>query len=335
MDQKRLLAVCDNDINYALALSSALNSALYGRFEISTFNNIQTLCDHLESNEVDTVIVSESAYDKDMLQVFGVTVLLLKESPDFMDEDVITTDRFQSREKLVGSILEALAESFSGIPTSDYRAAKWKVVGIYSPIRRSLQTNFALSLGQMLGAKSKVLYMNFENFSGFSGWFNTEFKSDIVDLLYFFDCEKEKLSLKLPLMIHKIGDLDILPPAGSYHDTYDVGGAKWIQLFETIGCTSDYEYLILDLTDAMQGLMDVMGYCDRIYTLVKDDIISRAKLAQYEAWMVEHSKADIVGKTLKFDLPQFTDIPADPYMLTHCELAGYVRAIIDDDEIGA
>ena len=81
----------------------------------------------------------------------------------------------------------------------------------------------------------------------------------------------------------------------------------------------------------MNGLLEVMEYCDRVYTLVRDDIISRSKLEQYESWMVEHSRADIMSKTLKFNLPEFTDVPMRPDMFAHSELAGYVKGVIADD----
>ena len=331
----RTIAVCDLDSNYALNLSGALDQALYGQFNITTFTSSSALCEYVAAHDVDTAIISESAYDSDLLQALPVTLILLRENPDFVEERAILINRFQSREDLMESVLKVLPENVHNSSEMRLRTSRWKVIGIYSPIRRCLQTTFGLSLGQLLGADHRVLYMNFENYSGFSGWFNTEFWSDVTDLLYYFDCERDKLSLRIPLMVHSLGDLDILPPSQSYYDTYDRSGSRWVELLKEVEQATDYEYLILDLTDSMNGVIEVLEYCDRIYTMVRDDSISQAKLSQYERWMVEHSKADIVGKTLKFKLPQFDDVPSRADMLTHGELAGYVKAVISDDLIGS
>ncbi|MBQ9334023.1 MAG: hypothetical protein IJS12_06770 [Lachnospiraceae bacterium] len=332
---EKTIAVCDLDPNYALNLSGALDQALYGHFNISTFTSSSALCEYLAAHDVDTAIISESAYDSDLLQALPVTLILLRENPDFVEERAILINRFQSREELMESVLKVLPENVHNSSEMRLRTSRWKVIGIYSPIRRCLQTSFSLALGQMLGAEHKTLYMNFENYSGFSGWFNMEFKNNITDLLYYFDCEREKLTLRISLLVHRIGDLDILPPAGSCYETYDRNGQRWVELMKEMEKATDYEYLILDLTDSMSGVLEVLEYCDRIYTLVRDDAVSSAKLTQYEQWMVEHSRADIVGKTLKFKLPEMTDIPTRPDMLTHSELAGYVRAVINDDVYGS
>ena len=327
----RVIAVCDMDPCYAMNLSGALDEALYGNFKISTFTSSSALCEYVAAHEVDTAIISESSYDSDLMQALPVSLILLRENPDFVEETAILIDRFQSREVLINSVLKVLPEGMNSSSQKRLGSCAWKVIGIYSPIRRCLQTTFALAMGQLLGVDHRVLYMNFENYSGFSGWFNTEFGNDVTDLLYYFDCERDKLSLRIPLMVHRIGNLDILPPAQSYYDTYDRTGSRWVEMFKEVEGATDYEYLILDLTDSMNGLLEVMEYCDRIYTLVRDDIISRSKIEQYENWMVEHSRADIMGKTLKFDLPEFIDVPVKPDMFAHSELAGYVKAVITDD----
>jgi len=332
---ERTIAICDLDPNYALTLSGALDQALYGRYNISTFTSSSALCEYMAAHDVDTAIISESAYDSDLMQALPVTRILLRENPDFVEEDAILIDRFQSREDLMESVLKVLPEGVHNPSAKRLRTSSWKVIGIYSPIRRCLQTTFALTLGQLLGADHKTLYMNFENYSGFSGWFSTEFKNNVTDLLYYFDCERDKLSLRIPLLTHRIGALDILPPAESCYETYDRNGQRWVEMLKEIENATDYEYLILDITDAMCGVLEMMEYCNRIYTLVREDSVSSAKLAQYERWMVEHTEADIVGKTLKFRLPEFSDIPDRPDMFTHSELAGYVRAVINDDIYGA
>lgn len=327
------IAVCDADDGYALALSSALLNELPGDMNVSSFTDLNALIEYSQAHTISVLIITESSFDPELTKTHPGTLIVLRETPDFAPEGAILIDRFQNRSRLISSVMRLLPDRVEGFKGNQLSGRMWKAIGIYSPVRRCLQTTFALSLGQILSEKHRVLYMNFENYSGLSGMINSDFNSNITDLLYFFDCDPDKLAVRLPLMVHKLGSLDILPPAPGYFDTYDRNGGKWVELFNRIREVTDYEYLILDLTDAMCGLLEVMGYCDRIYTCVKKDPISTYKLAEYEKWLVDHSMADLIGKSVRFSFPEFKDLPDDPGLLTRCELAGYVKSIIDEDEL--
>ena len=97
---------------------------------------------------------------------------------------------------------------------------------------------------------------------------------------------------------------------------------------------SGYEYLILDLTDGMGGLFELLSYCFRIYTITKDDGFAMAKMNQYEQALQLNALNGIAEKTVKCRFPVFEKLPADFNLMTHGELAGYARAIIREDLYG-
>lgn len=206
-----------------------------------------------------------------------------------------------------------------------------KIIGNYSPIGRCMQTTFALSMGQILSKKHKTLYLNFESYSGFGYLLNREFASDLTDVLYYFNCEKEKLPYRLEGMIQTINGLDYIPPVLSYRDLAETEGREWIELFREIEKTSKYEYLILDLSDQMKGLFDVLRECFRVFTIVKEDGYAEAKLRQYEEVMKMMNYEDIAVKTKRWSLPEFCRLPPGLGQLTHGEMAAYVKGIIEED----
>lgn len=116
----RTIAVCDLDSNYALNLSGALDQALYGKFNISTFTSSSALCDYLAAHDVETAIISESAYDSDLMQALPVTLILLRENPDFVEEKAILINRFQSREDLMESVLKVFRIVYMTLPYSGF-----------------------------------------------------------------------------------------------------------------------------------------------------------------------------------------------------------------------
>ena len=76
-----------------------------------------------------------------------------------------------------------------------------KVLGVYSPVGRCLKTSFALTIGKLLAQEERVLYLNLEEFSGLSVLMKEEYKSDLSDLLYFYNGGSYN-SLRLSILTH-------------------------------------------------------------------------------------------------------------------------------------
>ena len=69
--------------------------------------------------------------------------------------------------------------------TRSQRLGNVQLIGIYTPVRRCLQTTFSFTLGQLLARRHKVLYLNFECYSGLARMLQREFRTDLSDLIYF------------------------------------------------------------------------------------------------------------------------------------------------------
>ena len=95
-----------------------------------------------------------------------------------------------------------------------------------------------------------------------------------------------------------------------------------------------YEYIILDLDDGINGLFDLLKQCYKIYTITKDDNFAIAKMNQYEQMLKLEELEEIADKTVKCKFPVFHRLPTDLELMTHGELAEYVRSIIEEDIYG-
>ena len=208
---------------------------------------------------------------------------------------------------------------------------KMRIIGIYTPVSRCLQTTFSLTLGQMLARRYKTLYLNFENYSGFSRMLNREFKNDITDLMYYFGCAREKLVYRLESMVETVNKLDFIPPADILHNLTGIRGSQWADLFGEMERTSEYEFLILDLSDSLTDLWEVLRSCDIIYTIQRDEGLSMAKLEQYERALSAMDYGDVSAKTVKWKLPFFKKLPASFEELTYGDLASYIKKEVFKD----
>jgi hypothetical protein len=116
-----------------------------------------------------------------------------------------------------------------------------KIIGVYSPVKRCMQTTFCLALGRILAEESKVLYLNFETFSGFNQIMDRTYRSDITDMMYIYECIPEKFILKLATITEKLDDkLDYIAPSAVFPEMMNIPGRQWTKLLETLRSQSDY-----------------------------------------------------------------------------------------------
>ena len=88
---------------------------------------------------------------------------------------------------------------------------------------------------------------------------------------------------------------------------------------------TDYEYVILDLSDCVRGLMKILRECDEVYTITRTDRMSKAKLEEYERQLGECGYEDIRLKTRWTQLPVFDALPASAGQMSCGPLADYIR----------
>ena len=341
--KQKIFAVCDLEETYAFRMAEYIVDRISMPYVLHLFTKTDELQPFLERQEISVLMIGESAIRQLKIKPTAPNIFVLQENTEesgHVDELLAGTEmgtsykyinKYQNPEQIICELLEQITELKEWGVEKQAQGLKIKIVGIYSPVRRCLQTTFALTMGQLLAREHKVLYLNFECFSGFSNMLHREFPADMMDMVYYFNCAKEKISTRLPSIVQNINGLDFIPPGEANLDMQGITGEKWIELIETIGKISDYEYLILDLTDGMNGLFELLSHCYKIYTITKDDSFAMAKMNQYEKILQLNELNDIADKTVKCRFPFFEKIPSDMNLMTHGELAGYVKAIIKED----
>ena len=146
-----------------------------------------------------------------------------------------------------------------------------------------------------------------------------------MDLMYFLKDDPERFLLKMAAMTEEFGNVKYIPPAYSYEDFMQVSAKQWEKLILTIAQKSDYELLVLDLDDQMQGLFNILNLCTKIYTMTKPDGLAMAKIASYEEMLKMSGKESVLEKTIKCRLPVFKEIPQEVNALSYSQLADYMR----------
>ena len=83
-------------------------------------------------------------------------------------------------------------------------------------------------------------------------------------------------------------------------------------------------------------MFQIMQHCDRIYTPVQEDVISQAKLAQYEKLLRMLDMTDILERTRRLKLPlQMPQKDGDlVQQMVWGEMGDYVRKLLWEEKQG-
>lgn len=325
-----ILAVCDSEAEYAYQLVDYFSNKKGFPFRVQLFTSERTLKEYSAHYPISVALIAEKIFSEEIRKLPIDHLIILGEDYGKEYKDVKILYKYQSSEQIIKELLDWIAlEGILGRAVVDSK--ELKLIGVYSPVGKCLKTSFSFVLGQLLSKKHKVLYLNMESYSGLDRLLQKDFKSDMSELIYYLQNSKEKFIYRMGSMTERAGELDILPPFDSFLDFISVSQEEWIQLFQEIERGSDYEYLILDLSDAVQGLFDILRLCDVVYTLSREDGFAMAKIAQYEEVLRKSNYEDIWKKTKHCTIPAIKNLPPGLLQLTYTELAEYVRERIEED----
>lgn len=325
-----ILAVCDAEEEYASKLADYLNLKEGFPFQVRFFATLEKLIQFCGQQSVDAVLICE-AYRTAICEINRIpSVIVLEEENPAEGRKNAAVCKYQSCESLIKEVLQILAK-LPEVGCHILRNVPLKIIGLYSPVKRSLQTTFGLTLGQLLGKRGKVLYMNMEGFSGLNTMLGRNFQRDLSDLLYYLKNGRQGLTYILGSMIENVNGMDVLPPMLCQMDLVSIEAKVWLQLFSEIEKNSEYEFLILDLSDSVQGLFEILRQCCVVYTMTADDGFAMAKIDQYEQMMKQCRYEDVLNKTNKCILPRFSYLPRQLDRLTVSELAEVVKKCIKED----
>lgn len=331
--QKSILAVCDAEAGYASHFVDYLSQPGIREgfpFEVQAFTDGSAAEQFCDRNRVQFLLVSQPLYETGT-RLKAENILVLTED-GAGPPGVPCVRKYQPMESMVRKIMELSVNSGILFPAAmTDRPGSMKLIGIYSPVRRCLQTTFSFTLGQLLARKHKVLYLNFESFSGLEQMLQREFQTDLSDLIYLLHNRDGRFPYRMEGITQKVNGLDMIPPAFSALDLQKVEKEEWLELFRELEKMGQYEYVILDLSESIQGLFDILKKCVRVYTIIRDDGFAAAKQGQYEALLTSMNCEDILQKTRKCRFPLFRSLPADMENLTRGELAEMTEQLIEDD----
>lgn len=324
--EKDVLVLCDTEEEYAILMTEFIKARKEIPWVIRTYTEVEMMLQEERNQKIAVLVIAESSYTEEVKGLTPGRTVILNESGMLKWGQIPNVCKYQQAESVLREILEVYMEIAECTLPKLVTDSKTKLIGIYSPIKRCLQTSFAMVMSQMLAGKGRTLYLNFEHYAGRTELLGDEQTRDLADLLYFLNTEGEKFRLRMQTIIRQKGQMDYVPPVKSGQNLLTISPREWMKLLQKIAELGIYEYIVLDLSESMQGIFDILRSCIKVFTLVKEDDAAQSKLLQYEQMLALYQYEDVLQKTCKCMPPKFPRLPKTIEEYTKSELADYVRA---------
>ena len=322
---KDILILCDTEEEYAGLLTDYLRGRKDLPWEIRTYTMVDLLLQEERQGQVSMLVVAEGAYSEELQVLQPLRTIILNESGVVKWGQHYQINKYQQADRVLKELLEIYMEiAANGLPNLCCKS-NTRFIGMYSPVKRCLQTSVAMTMSQMLAEEHRTLYLNFEHYAGITELLPEVQSRDMADLLYFLNVEQGKFRLRMQTIVQKKGRLDYVPPMRCGQNLLTVTAAEWMQFIQKLAELGEYEYVILDLSDSIQGLFDILRNCCRVFTLTGEDRIARSKLLQYEQLLSLYEYEDVWQKTCRSAPPHIRRLPEEPEQYVRGELAEFVR----------
>lgn len=325
--EKLKVAIYDRETDYATKLCEFIRTQKRLPWETVLFTEWENL---KEEEKIDILVVAERSFVEEMKSSSIQKIVVLNETGRVHLKQYENIDKYQAADKVYRHLLESYEELSGEEGVLFPSGEQTHFLGVYSPVKRCLQTNFSLTLAQLLAKEHSCLYINLECFWGDLDLFSSSGRKDLGELLYFLDAKQDKFALRMQIMTEKRGNLDYIPPMKTGTDLLSVQAKDWLRLLSKIEKTGLYEFVVMDLSDSVQGLFEILRSCKWVFTITREDRMSKSKVLQYEHLLSVMEYQDVLSKTKKCCLPVIKTLPYCIEQYTRGDLAGYIKKELGD-----
>lgn len=298
----KIFAICDLDRLYVKNLVQYINNRQTLPLKLQAFTSPELLKEYAGKHELELLLISTEAMDEEIAKLPIGKIVLLTEDGMIEVKGFATVNRYQASGNLVREVMQHYGTGNMAVALAAAKLATTRLIGVYSPVKRCGKTSLALALGQVYAEKSRVLYINLEDFSGFRELLQRDYRMDISDLIYFYREEKESAIMRAEQMAEKLKNIEYLPPAACTADIRAVKAEEWSEWILLL-LQSKYDVIIVEPGEFVEGVEEILSLCDKIYAPVLDDAISRAKLLDYENYLLLSGWEALKGRIKRQTMP--------------------------------
>ena len=318
----KTFVICDQDTEYAGKLSDYMSRRKAGMYEVRSYSSVDSMMEDLAGICVDFLLISDEMHEK-YKKSAGLNVIktiLLSEDNDIKENAVY---KYQSAADILKKLISEDIENTDGGVDPAKGAA---LTAVYSPVKRALKTSFSYTYAQIIAERRKCLYVNLEGCSGITELLMLKKRKNLADLVYGFSVRRKDFPGILSEYTELVEALHIIPPVEAISELQCIKPDEWKQLFKYLKYCSGFDEIVFDIGDNINGIMDILRICGKIYMPLRTDCISRAKVDAFEGALNKYPDAsELKEKIQQITFPYFSDLGEGLMKLKYCDLGNYIR----------
>lgn len=302
----RQFAICDSDSGYLRMLQAYLQKKNPADFEILIFDTVSKALEASWEAPFEILLVGEGIYDANITKINASKVYILQEDGLKGITGYSIIAKYQSMENLISQVFGEFALDDSCSSVGRCGKNQTTLISFYAPDRNKGQSAAALGAAQILANEGhQVLYLNLMPFTGFEELLRTNYEADVTDFMYFVLKHSDKLLYKLDSLKRRIHGVDYLPPALDHADLFHIDKGDWQTVMDLLLYSSDYTYIVVDLSETCQGFYDLLENSAHVYLLAdKANLYSQAMLAHFRKLLQAKEYGKILEHVVEFELPR-------------------------------
>lgn len=300
---ERNLVICDREIRYADILGENISLRNDLAVKVYVCSNLEKTLELSKEKEIHLLVVDEGyAYqERSQVEASQVFVLGRGKVADLGDGEC-PVGKYQCAEEIIREIFEVYVDRTKENIMRSRTNQMAELVAVYSPIHRVGKTTFAIAFGKECAKNKRVLYLNMEEY-GVLGHIAHE-GLNLGDLLYYNKQKNGNLGVRLQSAVRKLEELDIILPIPISQDLKDTPQKEWELFLEELQTNSNYDIILLDVSESVQGLLQILERCNKVYMPILEDELANQRIQLYDQ-NIERLNLDRLKRiTHRFVMPE-------------------------------
>ncbi|MGN0298169.1 MAG: hypothetical protein ACI4C1_03115 [Lachnospiraceae bacterium] len=326
---KKKMAILVKDSLYGKRMLHYFHAREKMPFSVVLFTDIEEM-KQCAKEQIFALLLAEYEYGKEELKDCAELIVMLSDSQMMNAGSYPMVYRYQSADNIIKEVMQCYEMTVPNSAASLERIGdSMKLVGVYSPLHRCLKTSFALTYGQLLARKERVLYLSLDAFSGFEYLMNQKFGADLSDAVFYQ--QQGSLENKLTSIVCTVGQMDYIPPVRCSEDLWSMDRNIFLECLHTLMDAGCYDTIVFDMGEGFGRPELLLPLCHLIYMPIKEDPVSMCRMEEFEETMRSKGYEVVLEKIQKIILPYYHCFDQKQLYVEQLlwgELGDYVRNLL-------
>lgn len=308
------VAVCETEEGYRSRFVAYLVEHKAGEVSVHAFSAQEHFLEALEQRSFDIAVFGAGFEEAERFaEEKSLPLILLRDSmPERAAEtgcyqtdseaEVTEVFRYQPMEAIWHE-MQVLTGSSRVYPEAAQKIAmRMEIIGVCSPIRHEMQMPFSLTCAGILAEKSKVLYLNLMEYSGFLELFQLEGSSDLGDIIV--RLRNGRISSEVFCRcVYELEGVSYIPPFINPENLHELTLDDYQALLIFLEQETDFQTVVIDFGEGLGQFGRMLGMCSGIYCLTKPGFYFKCQTDHFFEYLKSASDDCVQERMRLIELP--------------------------------